>query len=373
MKNLNITLKELVNILNKESKKLVGAKFDDRYLFKNKNISGKHKLAHGIINEILKQKELDNVVSANLWSIRIKYDIITPYGIRLLSTDELIEYRFKIKEDKRIKYGSAGIIESIDFTLVKGIDGNLTLNDVLFHLSIKEIQEWINLNEDKIARLKEDLKHAEKEKGTAQQQFEEAIRHELMDFAESMGIKINRTKGYKHSHVDKDIYVQEKENAEREQELNEKEEVLKAKEILLQNQIDDFDYKIEHLEELEKQNADKKNELDEKEKILNQEIEEVKKQKNENYELKQKLNYKQDCLNKEEIKFVEIAGIAHKGNFYAILQPVELLEGMNEDEALVFKVTRGQNGEDKFEIELDDEIINAVFKTYYELLDKTSK
>ena len=46
---------------------------------------------------------------------------------------------------------------------------------------------------------------------------------------------------------------------------------------------------------------------------------------------------------------------------------------MNEDEALVFKVTRGQNGEDKFEIELDDEIINAVFKTYYELLDKTSK
>ena len=74
----------------------------------------------------------------------------------------------------------------------------------------------------------------------------------------------------------------------------------------------------------------------------------------------------------EEIKFVEIAGIAHKGNFYAILQPVELIEGMNEDEALVFKVTRGQNGEDKFEIELDDEIIDAVFKTYYELLDKVS-
>lgn len=134
----------------------------------------------------------------------------------------------------------------------------------------------------------------EKEKGTAQQQFEEAIRHELMDFAESMGININRTKGYKHSHVDKDIYVHEKENAEREQELNEKEEVLKAKEILLQNQIDDFDYKIEHLEELEKQNAYKKNELDEKEKMLNQEIEKVEKQKNENYKLKEKLNYKKD-------------------------------------------------------------------------------
>ena len=75
----------------------------------------------------------------------------------------------------------------------------------------------------------------------------------------------------------------------------------------------------------------------------------------------------------EEIRFIEIAGIAHKGNFYAILQPEELIPGMTEDEALVFKVTRGEDGQDKFEIELDDEIIDAVFKTYYELLDNTKK
>ena len=75
----------------------------------------------------------------------------------------------------------------------------------------------------------------------------------------------------------------------------------------------------------------------------------------------------------EEIRFVEIAGIAHKGNFYAILQPEELIEGMNDDEALVFKVTRGEDGQDKFEIELDDEIIDAVFKTYYKLLDNAQK
>ena len=71
----------------------------------------------------------------------------------------------------------------------------------------------------------------------------------------------------------------------------------------------------------------------------------------------------------EEIDFVEIAGIAHKGNFYAILQPVELLEGMADDEALVFKVSRTEDGEDKFEIELDDEIIDAVFAEYNRLLD----
>ncbi|MBQ8840951.1 MAG: DUF1292 domain-containing protein [Clostridia bacterium] len=72
----------------------------------------------------------------------------------------------------------------------------------------------------------------------------------------------------------------------------------------------------------------------------------------------------------EKIDFVEIAGIAHKGEFYAILQPVELLEGMSEDEALVFKVSRNEEtGDDKFEIVLDDEIIDIVFQKYNELLD----
>lgn len=72
----------------------------------------------------------------------------------------------------------------------------------------------------------------------------------------------------------------------------------------------------------------------------------------------------------EEIDFIEIAGIAHQGEFYAILQPVELLEGMADDEALVFHVTRNEEtGDDKFEIVLDDEIINIVFQKYNELLD----
>ena len=72
----------------------------------------------------------------------------------------------------------------------------------------------------------------------------------------------------------------------------------------------------------------------------------------------------------EEIDFIEVAGIAYKGNFYAILQPVELLEGMADDEALVFKVVRHSDGEDSFEIELDDEIIDAVFEEYNRLLDE---
>lgn len=71
----------------------------------------------------------------------------------------------------------------------------------------------------------------------------------------------------------------------------------------------------------------------------------------------------------EEIDFIEIAGIAYRGNFYAILQPVELLENMAEDEALVFLVEGNENGEGKFTIVLDDDIIDAVFVEYGKLYD----
>lgn len=73
----------------------------------------------------------------------------------------------------------------------------------------------------------------------------------------------------------------------------------------------------------------------------------------------------------EEIDFYEIASVDYENCTYAILQPVELLEGMEDDEALVFKVTRcGEEEADKFEIELDDGVIDAVFAEYNKLLDE---
>ena len=74
--------------------------------------------------------------------------------------------------------------------------------------------------------------------------------------------------------------------------------------------------------------------------------------------------------NGEEVDFVEIAGIAYRGRFYAILQPVELLEGMGDDEALVFEVSRGANGEDNFNIVLDDRIVDSVFREYNKLYNQ---
>jgi hypothetical protein len=76
------------------------------------------------------------------------------------------------------------------------------------------------------------------------------------------------------------------------------------------------------------------------------------------------------AANGDAIDFVEIAGIEHKGEYFAILQPVKLLDGMEEDEALVFRVYRHENGDDNFEIVLDDEIIDAVFLEYNRILDE---
>lgn len=72
----------------------------------------------------------------------------------------------------------------------------------------------------------------------------------------------------------------------------------------------------------------------------------------------------------EEIDFYEIASVEYEKCTYAILQPVELLEGMEEDEALVFKVTHCDGESDKFEIELDDGVIDAVFAEYEKLADE---
>ena len=46
---------------------------------------------------------------------------------------------------------------------------------------------------------------------------------------------------------------------------------------------------------------------------------------------------------------------------------------MNEDEALVFLVSRDEEGNDRFEICLDDEIIEAVFAEYNRLLDNAQE
>ncbi len=125
----------------------------------------------------------------------------------------------------------------------------------------KSLEKGMSLQSSMSAACNEMGFFTEKGKGTAQQQFAEAVRHDLMDFCEEMGIKINRSKGHQHSHISKEDYVYEQNNIEWDAELQEKQKVLEVKQLALANQIDDFDYRIEHLEEEEQNLEAKKMEL----------------------------------------------------------------------------------------------------------------
>ena len=54
----------------------------------------------------------------------------------------------------------------------------------------------------------------------------------------------------------------------------------------------------------------------------------------------------------------------YQGEFYAFLQPVEKMEGVEEDDAFIFKVREEDEETDVFEPVTDDSIREAVFNEY---------
>ena len=69
----------------------------------------------------------------------------------------------------------------------------------------------------------------------------------------------------------------------------------------------------------------------------------------------------------KEVEFSQVAVIPYKEKIYAILKPVKEMEGVAEDEALVFALDTVDDQECLVMVE-DDKTIDAVFKGYYELL-----
>jgi uncharacterized protein YrzB (UPF0473 family) len=76
--------------------------------------------------------------------------------------------------------------------------------------------------------------------------------------------------------------------------------------------------------------------------------------------------------NNKETEFEQVCVIPLENSngrmtIYAILKPVTEIVGLNDDEALVFKVEEIED-EDCLVIEDDDEMVNKVFDAYYDLL-----
>lgn len=73
------------------------------------------------------------------------------------------------------------------------------------------------------------------------------------------------------------------------------------------------------------------------------------------------------------IRFDQVAiiplGEGDDRKLYAILKPIDEMEGVADDEAIVFKVIEDEAGDAVLEIETDEPVAIRVFDEYYKLLD----
>lgn len=70
--------------------------------------------------------------------------------------------------------------------------------------------------------------------------------------------------------------------------------------------------------------------------------------------------------NNKDIEFEQVAVVDFEEKYYAILRPVTKLEGVNDDEALVFEIDEDKDCLVYCE---DTDIAEAVFDVFYESLE----
>ena len=77
--------------------------------------------------------------------------------------------------------------------------------------------------------------------------------------------------------------------------------------------------------------------------------------------------------NEEPVEFEQVAVIPIDGIIYAILKPSLPMEGVGEDEVLIFKLDYDDDYEDCLTLVVSDEEIDAVFEVYERLLEETQE
>ena len=72
----------------------------------------------------------------------------------------------------------------------------------------------------------------------------------------------------------------------------------------------------------------------------------------------------------EPVEFEQIAVIPHEGVVYVILHPVTKLEGVGENEGLVFTIVEDEVEGEIMKLVFDEDIIDAVFDIYDRLVEE---
>ena len=71
----------------------------------------------------------------------------------------------------------------------------------------------------------------------------------------------------------------------------------------------------------------------------------------------------------ETVKFRHVATIDHKGDWYVLFSPVEEIEGLDEDECVIFKLGTDDKGGDVFLPVEDDALLDEVYDEYVRIME----
>ena len=81
--------------------------------------------------------------------------------------------------------------------------------------------------------------------------------------------------------------------------------------------------------------------------------------------------------NGRQLTFEQIAVIPYEvrkeKRLYCVLKPMDKIEGIGDDEAIVFVVDQDKDGNSIIKVEEDEEVAIAVFDKYYDLLEEAQK
>lgn len=79
----------------------------------------------------------------------------------------------------------------------------------------------------------------------------------------------------------------------------------------------------------------------------------------------------------KKLAFEQVAVIPYEvrkeTKLYCVLKPLDKIDGVGEDEAIVFLVDTDDKGNSVIRVEEDEEIAIAVFDKYYDLLEEAQK
>lgn len=70
------------------------------------------------------------------------------------------------------------------------------------------------------------------------------------------------------------------------------------------------------------------------------------------------------------ITFEQVAVIPYNGKIYCVLKPIDCIDGVADDEAIVFRVDENEDGYNIICLERNESIALTIFERYYDLLEE---